>query len=154
MKINNLPLEIQKRVFECQKEQGNEPNNEISLGSNRDGKNFDWSYTVEGLNFWNKINDGKYEIFFGKYPKQDFIEREMMVSNDNVTWFQSVVFDYRKERYLAWFGAKTLEDSIQITRVMPWKFAREIEDFKEVKITVEEIAKLVGCSIENLRIIQ
>ena len=154
MKIKELPKEIQERIFECQIEQGNKPTNELTLGSNRDGYNFDWSYSTEGLDFWNKINSGNYEIFFARYPKKEaFKERVMVVSNDNINWFQTVVFDNRKERYFAWFGSKTLEDSVPITRVMTWRYAKDIEETEDFKITFGEVAKLVGCNVNKLKII-
>lgn len=73
MLIKNLPKEIQEVVFERQKEQGNEPNIELNLSSGFELGNFDWIATIEGEDFWSKINHVDYSEFYKRYPRSEVI---------------------------------------------------------------------------------
>jgi hypothetical protein len=64
MKIKYLPEPIKKRALECQKEQGNEPNEELELDADGDGGGFYWIDTKERKQIWNGVNQGYYEAFY------------------------------------------------------------------------------------------
>lgn len=67
MLIKNLPKPIKELVFKRQIEQGNEPNEELELTHVKSLKNFEFSETTEGGQFWRQINKGDYKPFFEKY---------------------------------------------------------------------------------------
>ena len=89
---------------------------------------------------------------FLSYPKL------MLVSDDNKNWQKRVVQFERSIRdinyYFAWNDAETLEDSLEQTRLVDWKFAKEIEPEqpKVIELTLEEIAEKFGISVDNLKI--
>jgi hypothetical protein len=52
---NDLSIEIQNRMLECQEEQGNPRNPEIfkkKIDSDKNQGAFDWEDTKEGFNYW------------------------------------------------------------------------------------------------------
>ncbi len=65
----------------------------------------------------------------------------MMVSGDKKFWVQRVVFMEKAGHFLAWANAETIEEAKNELSVIPWKYAKEI---KEVKLTMEQIAKRFG----------
>lgn len=71
MKITNLPIEIQKVVFERQEEQGNAGKFKENLSAGKIVGNFNWIETPERHSFWNKIDGGNFDDFYKKYPKKD-----------------------------------------------------------------------------------
>lgn len=71
MKITDLPIEIQKVVFERQEEQGNAGKFKENLSAGKIVGNFNWIETPEGHSFWNKIDGGNFDDFYKKYPKKD-----------------------------------------------------------------------------------
>lgn len=89
MKYKDFHPLIQNKIMERQKEQGNEPNLEVSCiaGSNIGG--FHWDPTPEGVDFWRKVlTTNSEEAFFEKYPlkrdsivdsvRQDLLNRSMV----------------------------------------------------------------------------
>lgn len=73
--IKDFPVEILKRMIECQKEQGNEE--DVSVFE-RDkyitkmNKGFNWWETKEGSTFWEAvIGNKKFDDFFKTYPKEN-----------------------------------------------------------------------------------
>ena len=59
--IKDLPSWVQKIVFERQKEQGIEPNDEIYLSNIKECGNFDWVETKERHVIWEEANEGNYQ---------------------------------------------------------------------------------------------
>jgi len=72
----------------------------------------------------------------------EFIERWMMVSNDNIVWYKRKVVMSRKGYFYA------------LADVVPWSFAKEIEPKMEftVELTLEDIANKFGINVEQLKI--
>lgn len=50
-------------------EQGNTPNNKLSLDNDRRQCNFDFEQTQEGHYFWSQIDKGNTKYFYTLYPK-------------------------------------------------------------------------------------
>lgn len=69
MKINELPKDIQHRVFELQIAAGNRPDPEKQLIAKRRAGNFNWAEASEDWMFWAKINDGVFDDFNIIYPE-------------------------------------------------------------------------------------
>ena len=67
MLIKNLPKPIKELVFKRQIEQGNEPNEELTVGDEKSKGNFNFCETPECGEFWREINEGNYKPFFEKY---------------------------------------------------------------------------------------
>ena len=70
--------------------------------------------------------------------KIEFFEDKLMeVSNNGVTWVKRVVFGRKNDKYIAWAYAETIEDAASNIETLSWKFAREIDPFRELKEAFE-----------------
>ena len=67
MKIYNLPVEIQNRVFELQIEAGNIPECGLDLIAKKHEGNFNFHEACEDWHFWAKINGSDFTDFWLKY---------------------------------------------------------------------------------------
>ena len=74
IKWDDLPIEIQNRMLECQEEQGNpRDSNVFKIRTDTDESNggFLWSNTIEGNDFWHSIIFHRnIDVFYEKYPKK------------------------------------------------------------------------------------
>ncbi len=77
-------------------------------------------------------------------------ERWMMVSVDGVHWSKRKVIAHKNGGFLAWNGAETDEQACDANDATTWRYAKEIE--KKVEVTLEQVAKAFGTSVENLKI--
>lgn len=66
MLVSDLPKEIQGVALLRHKEQRDKINFTGGLGGI-----FTWSDTSEGHKFWQKINNGNFDVFYTKYPKME-----------------------------------------------------------------------------------
>lgn len=85
-------------------------------------------------------------------PEDKPYPKVMEVSSDEKFWCKRVIFMEKNGWYLAWNIAETLEDAEKFIGINAWKYAREIEENPIVEITLEEIAKLKGVSVDQIRI--
>lgn len=60
MKIKDLPERIKELALQRQQEQGNQPNEELSLCADKDCGGFTWNDTKEGHNLWFQISRGDF----------------------------------------------------------------------------------------------
>ena len=71
-KLEKFPIEVVKRMLECQVEQGNVEDATVFQRKPSAGKKFggfDWWDTIEDEDFWYYVIVGKdFGLFFGKYP--------------------------------------------------------------------------------------
>ena len=115
--------------------------------------NFDGYMKLKG-----SFSSGKLEILYDLFHPTITYPRLMLVSDDNKNWRKRVVQFERSIRdinyYFAWNDAETLEDSLEQTRLVDWKFAKEIEPEqpKVIELTLEEIAEKFGVEVNNLKI--
>lgn len=73
-------------------------------------------------------------------PEERTFPRVMMVgdSEDNI-FMERVVFAHKRDRYIAWTEAKTLEEAENCIAVRSWRFAKEIDEPKTVELTVAQL---------------
>jgi hypothetical protein len=69
MKINELPADIQHRIFELQIAAGNKPNADLELLAKKHEGNFNWHDSIEDWRFWMFINGGHFSEFTSLYPE-------------------------------------------------------------------------------------
>jgi len=86
--------------------------------------------------------------------KNEFIERWMMVSNDNIGWYKRKVVMSRKGYFYALADAENNKEAKKEYILVPWSFAKEIEPKMEftVELTLEDIANKFGINVEQLKI--
>lgn len=65
--------------------------------------------------------------------------------------FKRVVFMEKNNHYLAWVNVKTIKDAEKEIMVTAWRNAKDIEH-EVIEVTLEEIAELKGCFVDQLRI--
>jgi hypothetical protein len=81
-------------------------------------------------------------------PEKSEYPKVMLVSDNESSWKQRVVFMEKKKIFIAWAAAETIEEAIEILSTTHWKYAKELP--KEIEVTKEEIAKWKGCEVEQL----
>ena len=156
-KFSELPVEIQEAMLKEQVRQGNPRDKEVfeeNIKEMFENGGFSWIISTDGYDFWDKITNGDYTEFYNKYPKQPIkvYPRVMMVSDVGSIWTPRVVFMEKAGHFLAWTGAETIEEAKSEMTVIPWKYAKEIEEKKFVELTMQEIADKFGCSVERIKI--
>jgi hypothetical protein len=109
-----------------------------------------YSYAINGKN--PKLD--KYPSAFLSNPFENigFQERWMMVSMSGGDWSKRKVFAKKNGMFIAWFGANTDEDAKKSISTTAWHIAKEIEELKELELTLEEIAEKFGVSVESIKI--
>jgi hypothetical protein len=104
--------------------------------------------------------DGKYQ-HRDKYPSAfirnpfeniGFQERWMLVSSGGGDWVRRKVFMGKNGKFLAWNGAETDEEVIKSVNSIGWNYAKEIEEPKDIELTLEQIAEKFGVSVESIKI--
>lgn len=92
-------------------------------------------------------------------PEENSFPRVMLVNNGGNKWQKRVVFMKKCDRYLAWNKAETIEESESICGQTAWRYAKDIEEPKEITITLsdinskmDDIKKLFGAE-ENDKIV-
>jgi hypothetical protein len=83
MKIKDLPEPIKKRALECQKEQGNEPNEELELANGRNHGNFWWDETKE-CSIWDKVDNGNFHPFYN-FHNMPILTRSQIAEKFGIT---------------------------------------------------------------------
>ena len=82
-------------------------------------------------------------------PKEEnSFPRVMLVSDDGDSWYKRIVFMKKRDRFLAWNNAETIEESECVYGTAPWRYAKELHE--KVELTKSEIAEKFGISIEQL----
>ena len=82
-------------------------------------------------------------------PKEEnTFPRVMLVSDDGIKWCKRVVFMKKRDRFLAWFSAETIEESESIYETYTWRYAKELPE--KVELTKSEIAEKFGVSVDQL----
>lgn len=139
--IKTFPPEVVKKMIEMQVLQGNNPDITVFEKGGYTNKfygGFDWLETPDGAKFWNTIIVKKeFKEFFEKYPFERVYEkpkypRLMLVSNDNIHFYERVVFCEKNNKYVAWF------EGDNATSATGWKYAKEINEEKEEKLYSRE----------------
>jgi len=81
-----------------------------------------------------------------------FEERWMMVCDNLRDWKKRKVIMFKNGVFLAWDGSETDEDVEKSTKTVTWLYAKEIEEPKDIELTLEEIAEKFGVDVKNLKI--
>lgn len=103
------------------------------------------------FNGWLKLAVVKNKAEIIELPEEKTYPRVMLVSDDKIHWGKRVVFMEKKEGFLAWAFAETLEEAEKIVDPNFWKYAKEIEP---IEVTIEEIAEWKGTSPDQIIIKQ
>ena len=120
-----------------------------------------WKFIGDSIGDYYGIIDGKFDVWsvdsikrakaeIIELPKEKAYPRVMLVSDDNINWDnQRVVFIEKRGGFLAWDGAKTLDEAENEIYSSFWEYAKEIEP---IEVTMEEIAEWKGVSKEQIKI--
>lgn len=177
--IADFPIEVVERMVYEQINQKQEPNPTVFALKNSaalDEGGFSWALTEDGYTFWEKVVRYKdFDIFFSRYPKKLEVE-------NNTADLVYAVGDYKNAKKvidtLVEHGGVNqlnytgdceewiyyIEPTTNIIQVCDVNYDAklyevimatftpiEIED-TSVEVTMEEIAKMMGVDVSNLRI--
>ena len=118
-KWEELPVEIQERMLQCQEEQGNKKDESVFIRKinefKRDG-GFNWGATKEKSSFWSDvIHDNKFEIFYEYYPKKEKPSSALLNLTAHVwsTLFKKDITEQQVQEALEWYTQlKEIENKI------------------------------------------
>ena len=103
---------------------------------------------INGMfDYWDIDEVKNYNAEIIELPEERAYPRVMLVSDDKMTWSKRVVFMEKKEGFLTWAFAETLEEAEKSKSTTFWKYAKEIEP---IEVTLEEIAKWKGTIKEQI----
>lgn len=105
------------------------------------------TYTKEGKYDINNINP---ILSHTEYSTQSEYPKVMEVSIDGMEWHKRVVFAEKGGMFIAWAHAETFEEAEEQTDTYAWKYAREVQEPRE--ISIQEIADKFGIPVEEVRI--
>ena len=89
-------------------------------------------------------------------PEDKPFPRVMLVSNDECEWYKRIVFMKKRDRYLAWNKAETIEESKSVYGHTSWRYAKEVESkprtitLSDLNSKIEDIKKLFGIDNEDV----
>lgn len=121
------------------------------INSEEDGdKSFFYGYLNDGFDVYNyaTVTMNKAEIL----PMPSDYPKLMLVSKSGNCWPKRVVFMEKNGKFLGWEGAESFEEAENVTSVSVWNFAKDIEEPVITEVTLEEVAKLMGKKVEEIRI--
>jgi hypothetical protein len=169
--LEGFPTEVVEWMLEQQVKQGNERDITVfekHKRSNNYDNGFDWREVddfndeEEALEFCEEvISDKNFDLFFQKYSGKGMINeypKVMLVSDDPIDIYNEdrrrVVFMEKNGYFLAWSGAKTIEEAKKRTSVIPWKYAIDTTKEEIVELTLQDISdgKGVGIPAHLIRI--
>ena len=75
MKLKDLPQPIRELAEKRIREQGNEPNEELNIISEKIHGGFNWDETEEGYVFWGAIKNGDFNKYIGLHPYEYAIKQ-------------------------------------------------------------------------------
>lgn len=172
--IADFPIEVVERMVYEQVNQGHLPNPTVFATKNSapycEG-GFTWDVTKDGYNFWEKvIREKNFDLFFSKYPKKNTADLVYAVGNYNIG--QKVIdtlVEHGGVNQLNYTGdceewIYYIEPTTNIIQVCDVNYDAklykvimatftplEIED-TTVEVSMEEIAKMMGVDVSDLRI--
>lgn len=87
-----------------------------------------------------------------------FIEEERVVevSEGGEEWYKRVLILKKRNIFICWNFAQSIDDVVANSGVDSWRFMRELqpEPIKEkIKVSKQDIAKLMGCGVEEIEIV-
>lgn len=170
--IKDFPIEVVQKMVDEQVRQGNPADVSVfqgQSGADRSGGGFDWKQSKEGLDFWGRVIIGKnFDLFFDKYPKEHEADswidpkgRRMLV------WDSADGEENAKEALvIAKLPGKPGCPYIVASRafelnfkeglnyhVSLYRYAKPIPEKEEtVELTLDQIAKKFGISVDKLKI--
>lgn len=156
--IKGFPQEVVEKMLERQVEQGKK--RDITVFEDKANAStvfggFNWSNTIEGVQFWLDVIDKKlWEVFFDKYPK-DAYPKVMLVSDrdDFKNAVKRVVFMEKNKAFIAWTDAETLINAENVMSTTVWRYAKDLPKEPEIhEVTLEEISKAMNIPLSKLRI--
>jgi hypothetical protein len=111
-------------------------------------KTVDAIYTIDGKFL---VNDQ----FPSAFLKNPFESQERWVEvrdDEEEEWVRKKLIMEKNGKFICWRNAKTDEEVEESLNTTTWYYMREIEEPKQIEITLDEIAEKFGVSVEQLKI--
>ena len=143
--IEVLNKEHGKKVIEYWKSRGIDTTEYTGCLNRSDGSTHRFYGVINGaFDNYESSTVIKYNAEIIELPEEKTYPRVMMVSFDSENWFKRVVFMKKCGRYLAWNNAETVEGAEEQIGLSVWRFAKDIEEPKEITITLSDINSKMG----------
>ena len=138
--IEVLNKEHGKKVIEYWKSRGVDTTGYIGCANKSDGSLDRFYGIINGaFDSYEEASVIEYNAEIIELPKEKTYPRVMMVSDDERYWTKRVVFAEKCNMYLSWGNSVTIEQSEKTPSVLYWQFAKDIEEPKEITITLSDL---------------
>lgn len=109
----------------------------------------DDTYTLKGF----RVKDDLFPWAFLKNPFESQ-ERWVEVRNyeEEEEWLRRKLIMEKNGKFICWKFAETDEEVEKASSTTTWNYMREIEEPKQIELTLDEIAEKFGVSVEQLKI--
>lgn len=137
--IEVLDKEHGKKVIEYWKSKGIDTYGMLGISTKKDGSFFRYYGVIDGcFCSYSERQAAENNAEIIELPEENSFPRVMLVSDDEIKWYKRVVFMKKRDRFLAWFSAETIEESESIYETYTWYYAKEIEP-KQQTITLSDL---------------
>ena len=137
--IEVLNKEHGKKVIEYWKSRGINTSGYCGCANKMDGSMDRFYGVINGaFDNYEEVSVIEYNAEVIELPEEKVYPRVMLVSCGEF-WYKRVVLMEKCGKYLAWNNAKTMEEAENELYLAAWKFAKDIEEPKEITITLSDI---------------
>ena len=158
--IEVIDREHGMKVIEYWKSKGVDTSGMLGFGTKKAGYLCRYCGVIDGcFDCYSEREAAENNAEIIELPEEKTYPKVMIVSEDGEKWHKRVVLMYKNGRYLAWNCAETFEEAEKKMNLTSWRFAKDIEEPKEITITlsdinskIEDIKKLFGAE-ENDKIV-
>lgn len=155
--IEALDREHWKKVLEYWKSKGIDTSCMLGISTKKGGYLCRYYGVIDGcFGAYSEKEAAENNAEIIELPEEKTFPRVMLVSDDEIKWYKRVVFMKKRDRFLAWFYAETIEESESIYETYTWYYAKEVEPkqrtitLSDLNSKIEDIKKLFGIENEDV----
>ena len=138
--IEVLDREHGKKVIDYWESKGIDTSDLLGIRTKKAGSIFRYYGVIDGrFDCYSERQAAENNAEIIELPEEKPFPRVMLVSDDGDAWYKRVVFMQKCDRFLAWNNAETIENAECTYRVASWRYAKDIEEPKEITITLSDI---------------
>ena len=149
--IEVLDREHGKRVIDYWESKGIDTSDLLGIRTKKAGSIFRYYGVIDGrFDCYSERQAAENNAEIIELPEEKTFPRVMLVSDDEIKWYKRVVFMKKRDRFLAWFSAETIEESESIYEAYGWNYAKDVEPkqrtitLSDLNSKIEDIKKLFG----------
>ena len=155
--IEVIDQEHGRKVIDYWKSQGVDTSGMLGIGTKKGGYLCRYYGVIDGrFDCYSERQAAENNAEIIELPEEKTFPRVMLVSDDEIKWYKRVVFMKKRDWFLAWFSAETIEESESIYEAYGWNYAKDVEPkqrtitLSDLNSKIEDIKKLFGIDNEDV----